>query len=230
MIIHWSAALGAKWCFLGRWEAVMHIGTVAPYGERFPGKGIGAKSGFTGLQDRAQGVFSRFQTWNWVSNPYWARSANGIKLPWVPLECELNPQKRGWQALFTPNSVAELSLEEVTLSPKEKMRTTYTSQKTRAEQELCVPGWPHLSRDHSHVPKIQRQLGKMSLCPGPAPSSPQTWDDEGLPFSRPQVAPGSPPAVKGCSGSAGPAQSKSHSVWGERESWSDCPHKHKCHN
>lgn len=73
----------------------MHIGTVAPYGEMFPGKGIGAKRGLTGLQDHAQGVFSRFQTWKWVSNPYRARSANGIKLPWVPLEFELNPQKRG---------------------------------------------------------------------------------------------------------------------------------------
>lgn len=73
----------------------MHIGTVAAYGEMFPGKEIGAKSGFTGLQDHAQGVFSRFQTWKWVSIPYRARSANGIKLPWVPLEFELNPQKQG---------------------------------------------------------------------------------------------------------------------------------------
>uniref|UniRef100_A0A8C3QC05 Uncharacterized protein n=1 Tax=Geospiza parvula TaxID=87175 RepID=A0A8C3QC05_GEOPR len=46
-------------------------------------------------QVNSMGERQRFQTWKWVSIPYRARSANGIKLPWVPLEFELNPQKQG---------------------------------------------------------------------------------------------------------------------------------------
>lgn len=48
------------------------------------------------------------------------------------------------------------------------MGTTYTSQKTSAEQELCVPAWPYLSWDYRYVPKIQRQLGKIHIMSLPS--------------------------------------------------------------
>lgn len=223
MIIHWSAALGAKWCFLGRWEAVMHIGTVAPYGEMFPGKGIGAKRGFTGLWDRAQGVFSRFQTWKWVSNTYRARSANGIKLPCVPLEFELNPQKQGWQVLFTPTPVAELSLEEVILLRKRwelPMPATNQMQSkscvhllglTWAEiTVMCPKSHGSLERSKSVLAQL-RDMGWWGTGPSPGPRAPR-WL-----WALPQQWWGAVAAV---------ALPRANPIACEEkgESWSDCPH------
>lgn len=111
------------------------------------------------------------------------------------------------------------------------------SQKTSAEQELCVPAWPYLSWDYRYVPKIQRQLGKIHIMSLPSSKltsghgmmrtalllSPGHWGGSELSLSsdRVQVAVVALVALPRVNPIA---------CEGKGESWSDCPHEHKCHN